>query len=156
MSSAVVTDQNPGSSGNSVVLSVQWTGQRPRISANSSWGTPSDHSSRSRTRTLSRLRLLLGDDISRSSGIAAGEAGDATGWPANPDSSGRPAIAGVGVRGSEVQGRVPIDGALLPVLTARHEEPPNADRGDRRPRAVGRARARLAVPGGRSAGPACP
>ncbi len=47
MSSHVVTDQNPASSGNSSKLSVQWIGHLSRICSNASWGGPSSHSSRS-------------------------------------------------------------------------------------------------------------
>ena len=47
MSSAVVTDQKPASSGYSVTRSVQWTGHSPRICLNTSCGGPSTHSSRS-------------------------------------------------------------------------------------------------------------
>src|SRR5450755_259633 len=54
MSSAVVTDQKPASSGNSVSRSVQWTGHSARRRANSSCGGPSIHSSRSVTSTCSR------------------------------------------------------------------------------------------------------
>ncbi len=41
MSSAIVTDQNPFSSGYSVTRSVQWIGHWPRICLNSSCGGPS-------------------------------------------------------------------------------------------------------------------
>ena len=47
MSSAVVTDQKPASSGYSLKRSVQWTGHSPRSCLNSSCGGPSSHSSRS-------------------------------------------------------------------------------------------------------------
>jgi len=52
-SSAVVTDQKPGSSGNSSKLSVQWIGHFSRISLNASCGGPSSHSSGSVSSTLS-------------------------------------------------------------------------------------------------------
>ncbi len=54
MSSAVVSDQYPASSGYSVILSDQWTGHSARIRANSSCGGPSFQRSRSPTRTSSR------------------------------------------------------------------------------------------------------
>src|SRR5947208_2827202 len=51
MSSAVVTDQKPSSSGNSVIPSLQCTGHWPRISRKSSCGGPSSQYSRSPTST---------------------------------------------------------------------------------------------------------
>src|ERR687897_933005 len=53
-SPAVVTDQNPASSGYSVIRDVQWTGHSARSRLNSSCGGPSCHSSRSVTSTSSR------------------------------------------------------------------------------------------------------
>src|SRR5947199_10180539 len=54
MSSALVTDQKPSSSGYSVIFAVQWTGQPRRSCLNVSCGGPSSHSSRSVTRRSSR------------------------------------------------------------------------------------------------------
>src|SRR5436190_19960182 len=57
MSSGLVTDQKPGSPGNSLKRSVQWTGHSWRRRLNSSCGGPPFHSSRSVTRTFSRSTL---------------------------------------------------------------------------------------------------
>ena len=71
-SSAVVTDQKPGSSGYSLMRSVQWTGHWLRNCLNSSCGGPSSQSSRSATSTLSRslangrhrdLQIVVADPV---------------------------------------------------------------------------------------------
>src|SRR5437763_7536738 len=55
MSSAVVTDQNPASSGNSVIALDQCTGHSFRIWRNTSWGGPSSQYSGSPTSTSFRF-----------------------------------------------------------------------------------------------------
>ena len=60
MSCARVIDQNPSSSGKSLICRDQCTGHSERICRNSSWGGPSSQSSRSIMSTWSRSRRVLG------------------------------------------------------------------------------------------------
>jgi hypothetical protein len=66
-SSAVVTDQKPGSSGNSSKFSVQWIGHLPRICLKASSGGPSSHSSRSVSSTLLMSRPTVATESLQSS-----------------------------------------------------------------------------------------
>ena len=87
-SSAVVIDQNPASSGNSVIRFVQCTGHSPRSRANSSCGGPSSHSGPSVTSTSSRSRestsmlcTPLSADMAIGTSVLA-EGGLESYWPA--------------------------------------------------------------------------
>src|SRR6187399_3357906 len=124
MSAALVTDQNPFSSGYSLI-SDQWTGQRPRNSLKTSYGGPSSQCSRSVTSRASRSERFIPASCAA---VGLFTAGSLTGWPANCQTIDSRAVADRSAQVSsaegrgEAPGRGRLDGRRILVVGGGQEE----------------------------------